>query len=45
MRLFLGVNEYTLIIGLQGDMRWVSLSVDKHDVYGRFLEQSCTYEI
>ena len=28
MRLFLRVHKYAPIIGLEGDMRWVSVSVD-----------------
>ena len=30
MRFFLGVNKYTPIIGLRGDMGWVFLSVERH---------------
>ena len=29
MRFFLGVNKYTPNLGLQGDMGWVSLSVER----------------
>ena len=36
MRFFLGVHKFTPTIGLQGDMGWVSLSVDRHVSMVRF---------
>ena len=36
MRFFLDVQKYAPIIGLQDDMGWVSLSVDRHVSMVRF---------
>ena len=36
MRFFLGVHKFTPTIGLQGDMGWVSLSLDRHVSMVRF---------
>ena len=45
MHFFLWVHKFTPIIGFDGDMWWVSLSVDRHAHNGEILEPTNEHEL
>ena len=46
MRFFIGFHKYTTIHGPQGDMGWVSFSIDRR-IYMvvEIMEQTCEHEL